>query len=231
MKISFFIDDSGQLHPNYHSDYFVYGGFWCLESEEAGLKAAFSKTKRQLFHTKKEIKSSDMETWQKKRLLKKVIQHDIHPIYIVSKVSDITIDFNYPDLVQLHKNYILRRLVEDSLIQIKKLGYSEIKDVNLYIDNQSQTSLSNRDSFKNYINKVFKGEYKNNEFLYHSDINFTVDYMDSKNDVLIQVADLLANCKYHRFESRSKDLKLLLDKKQDTCCRKHPKYFSSQVIA
>ncbi|HFZ4939977.1 TPA: DUF3800 domain-containing protein, partial [Enterococcus faecalis] len=100
-----------------------------------------------------------------------------------------------------------------------------------YIDNQSQTNVANRDSFKNYINKVFKKKYKNCEYFLESDVDFKVEYMDSKMEPLIQVADLLANCKFQRFEYKSKDLKILLDKKPDTCCRKHPKHFSSQCIA
>lgn len=231
MKISFFIDDSGQLHTNYYSNYFVYGGFWCLESEESSIKSTFSKTKRQLFHTNKEVKSSEMKHWEKKRLLKKIVKEDIHPIYIVSKVSELTIDFFDPEVVQRHKNYVLRRLVEDALKQMNKLGYGEVKDVNLYIDNQSQTSLSNRDSFKNYINKVFKGCYSNTDYFLKSDVEFIVEYMDSKNETLIQVADLLANCKFQRFENNSTDLKILLDNKPDTCCRKHPISFSSNGIA
>jgi hypothetical protein len=231
VEISVYIDDSGQLHSNYYSDYFVYGGFWCLDSEESKIKSTFSKTKWQLFHTGKEIKTSNMEHWQKKRLLKKVVREDIHPIYVVSKVSMLTVDFSDREAVQLHKNYILRRLVEDCLKQMEKLGYGNIKKVNLYIDNQSQTNVANRDSFKNYINKVFKKKYKNCEYFLESDVDFKVEYMDSKMEPLIQVADLLANCKFQRFENKSKDLKILLDKKPDTCCRKHPIHFSSQCIA
>ncbi|HFD3560461.1 DUF3800 domain-containing protein [Enterococcus faecium] len=231
MEISIYIDDSGQLHSNYYSDYFVYGGFWCLDSEESKIKSAFSKTKRQLFHTSKEIKSSNMQHWEKKRFLRKIVKEDVHPIYVVTKVSSLTIDFFNCEAVQLHKNYILRRLVEDALKQMKKLGYGHIKKVNLYIDNQSQTNVCNRDSFKNYINKVFKGCYKNSEYFLESDVDFKVEYMDSKSEPLIQVADLLANCKFQRFQNKSKDLKILLDKKTDTCCRKHPNFFSSESIA
>lgn len=77
----------------------------------------------------------------------------------------------------------------------------------------------------------FKKKYKNCEYFLESDVDFKVEYMDSKMEPLIQVADLLANCKFQRFEYKSKDLKILLDKKPDTCCRKHPKHFSSQCIA
>lgn len=231
MKISFYIDDSGQLHPNYYSDFFVYGGFWCLESEEPKIKATFSKTKRQIFHTSKEVKSSDMEHWQKKRLLKKILTQDVHPIYVVSRVSDITIDLIDPENAQRHKNYILRRLVEDGIKQFKALGFGDVKDVNLYIDNQNQTDIKNRDSFKNYINKVFRGKYKYCDFFLKSDIDFAVEFMDSKSAPLVQIADLFANCKFQRFESKSSDLQLLLDRKPETCCRKHPKFFSSRTIA
>ncbi|QVQ49116.1 DUF3800 domain-containing protein [Latilactobacillus sakei] len=64
-----FIDDSGQLNPNYpHSDFFVYGGYWTLSSNLNQVERYYRVLHRQIFGTNLEIKASDMSIGIKNRL-------------------------------------------------------------------------------------------------------------------------------------------------------------------
>ncbi|MCH4169351.1 MAG: DUF3800 domain-containing protein [Streptococcaceae bacterium] len=226
-EINIYIDDSGQLHTNYYSDYFIYGGYWCLAEDSQKISKTYSIQMSKIYHTKKEIKSSNMKHKYKRKVLRKLVsecQDCFNPIFIASKVSEISIDFDNKQAVQLHKNYILRRLVEDTIKQIKKQNFSDISKINVFIDNQNQTKIVNRDSFPVYLNNYFKNNYLRN--FTTTNVPFETKYLDSSKHKAIQIADLLANCKFNRYENNSEDLQVILDNLSDIVCRKHPIYFT-----
>lgn len=65
-----FIDDSGQLNPNYpHSNFFVYGGYWTLSNDLKQIEKYYKILHRQIFKTTSEIKASDMSNRDRKSVV------------------------------------------------------------------------------------------------------------------------------------------------------------------
>lgn len=230
IELSIYLDDSGQLHPNYYSSFFVYGGYWCIKGDEQQIANCYARMIRQIYRTKREIKASEMKHKQKRKILRRLatnFKDTFHPIFVASNVDDITIDFKNKENVQLHKNYLIRRLVEDVIHQARDLKIGKIEKVSVFIDNQNQTKLTGRDSLSVYMNKKFRpGSYVSDTYTI-SEAAFECLFLDSKAHRTIQIADLLANCKFNRFENHCVDLQVILDNLPDVRCRKHPKYFSS----
>lgn len=228
-EISIYIDDSGQLHSNYHSNYFVYGGFWCFSKDEDDISRKYGLMMTNIYRTKKEVKSSAMSDSKKRKVLRRLFRdhgHQFNPIYVASYIPDVTIDFFNKSAVQLHKNYILRRLVEDVINDLQRHGVI-LSKINVYIDNQSQTTVSNRDSFEVYIVKWFRGSgnYLAQSFTQTQAV-FHVDFMDSSAFRAMQFADLLANTKFCRYHNGCLDTKNIFSEFSKTpLCRKHPKFF------
>lgn len=232
-EVMIFIDDSGQLHTNYHSDYFIYGGYWCFKHDVQHINSSFSRMIKNIYKTNKEVKTSEMTAKIKKNIVKRVFKQNntsINPVFIATKVSYLTkLNFNDKQRVQLHKNYILRRLVEDVINDLKHKGINDVNQINIYIDNQSQTNLTSRDSFAIYINKCFtKNGYITHNYT-NSNLKFNVKFLDSKSSKSIQLADLLANCKFHRYHSSTDEFNKVIEQSNKVLCRKHPKYFTCKL--
>ena len=229
-EISIYIDDSGQLHPNYHSDYFIYGGYWCFTENATEIADTYGLMMGRIYRTKKEIKSSDMKDKHKRKVLRRIFRDhndEVNPIYIASYIPDITIDFSNKESVQLHKNYILRRLVEDVINHLNREKIS-VDSINVYIDNQSQTTLTARDSLEKYIENYFDNHngYLTESYTY-SNASFNVEFLESSHYRNMQLADLFANCKFCRYDKLCLDSKVIFE--EFDCvplCRKHPIYFT-----
>lgn len=232
--IIIYIDDSGQLHPNYpHSSVFVYGGYWTTKEADDEIIKHFGKLKRQIFKSGREIKASSMTENIKIniiRRLKNKFKNSFNPIFVSVDVKSLTIDFTSKQTVQLHKNYLIRRFVETA---IKNKRYI-IKDdssvnVNIHIDDQSKTSIGNFDSLDRYITKMMRGNYRNVNVWLHSNANFTVKYEDSKASNGIQIADILANSKmdYHIGKFKRNNLKTFMKNKEICSPLKLPNYWTS----
>lgn len=233
-EISIFIDDSGQLHENYYSKYFIYGGFWCKTDDVPSISRTYALEMKKIYHTLKEVKSSSMKHKHKRKVLRKLINthpNSFNPSFVATDVSKLTLEFSNKQAVQLHKNYILRRFIEDVINDLKLRKIEDIDKIHVYIDNQNQTTLIGRDPFPVYLNKKFKaGNYLTQAYT-ESDIIFEVDFMESSAYRPIQIADLLANCKFNRYENICDDLQLVLDANSYITCRKHPIYFTSKPLA
>lgn len=232
-EISIYIDDSGQLHPNYSSDYFIYGGYWCLTEDVNTLENKYGLMMSRIYRTKKEIKSSNMEDKHKRKVLRRIFRDHgdlINPIYVASYVPDITIDFTDKETVQLHKNYLLRRLIEDVVKNINNMDIS-IDIINVYIDNQNQTTLTSRDSLEEYVKKYFKKHNSYNTKSYTlSDATLNVQFLESSHYRAMQLADLFAHCKFSRYDRLCLDIKKILFEFECTpLCRKHPKFFTRNI--
>lgn len=205
-----YIDDSGQLHPHYiHGDIFVYCGYWTTDDRDSDIKHKYGVLRRQIYHTKNEVKASSMTEKTKLKILKKIKKefgNYFNPIFVTTKVSDLTIDFSSKSAVQLHKNYLLRRFVEEAIKDKRnKLGM-QFKNIEVFIDDQSKTRLPNYDSLERYINKCAKQMYFWNPYTKKSAAKFKVKYEDSKVNNGIQIADIIANTKGSYYNS-SKHLK------------------------
>lgn len=204
--MNLYIDDSGQLHKKYQKgNIFVYGGFWSMNSDIDSIERYFSVLKNQIFRTRKEVKASSMSNSIKSQIIKRLLnKHSdkIHPNFVCVKLSELNIDFDEKKSVQLHKNYLIRRLLEKAIIEKRQLyPCDNVDKINVFIDNQSQTNINNYDSLERYIPKHLHHEYSSDIGL-TSECEIAVEFKDSKATLSIQIADILANSKmnYHRGE-------------------------------
>lgn len=231
MEKFLYLDDSGQLSDNGSHDYFLYGGIF-IDGEKARLELlnkinAFCKTR----HYHKEIKGSSIKGKNRKKLLEIIKDVEgIHQVFIIEKNSMLTrVNFDNPHSVRYHKNYAIRRLIEE----IYRKGYIAHEDtLHVKIDNEALNSAENIKMFENYLNEYWN----ENKSVYHMynpywqfvpviGSKFSVEYKDSAQDRLTQIADLVANTKYRRFKGIEKCGSEFLD---TNLCLKLPYPFYSQ---
>lgn len=206
MKYHIFLDDSGQLHPNYpQGDYFVYGGLLMPDSEFHGINQSYKKLVKKIKKEKNivdELKTSGMNNSTKKRLLNKLKNFNCHQIFVVVKTSDlIRIDFNKKRDVVRYKNYMVRRLIDHLISQNKIPKNCDVIEVNI---DQQNVSHSAPHSLKQYLTDYFN---EDNLYFVHKQYDttsfssdFHIHYRDSDSHYLIQAADLLANTMFNSFE-------------------------------
>lgn len=199
MKYLIFLDDSGQLHPNYpQGDFFVYGGLLVKESEFHKANTGYKKLVRQVKKEKGitgELKTSDMSTGTRRRLLNGLSKLPGEQIFVSVKVSTIKrVNFSSKRDVVRYKNYIVMRLIED-LIKTNKLPQN-CTFTEIHIDNQN-IAHSAQDSLQDYLFNTFNLDNYYNAHLQYQQTTFNCDfrvhYKDSDTNYLIQASDLLAN--------------------------------------
>lgn len=204
-----YIDDSGQLSNSGVHEYFLYG---CLFIENTKVLKelknkvnAFCKTR----HIKGEIKGSNIKGKERKKLLEILNSVDGAQYYFVIEKNDLLerLNFNSPYHVKRHKQYLIRRMIE----KIFHKHYFKKEDkIHIKIDNESFNSQAGIKNFKKYLNDFWS---KQGSFMFHENYwqympliesAFTIEYLDSKADRMIQMADLVANTKYRRFKGNPK---------------------------
>lgn len=204
-----YIDDSGQLSNNGTHEYFLYG---CLFIENVTVLNelknkvnAFCKTR----HIKEEIKGSKIKGKYRKKLLEILNSVNGAQYYFVIDKNDLLdrLDFNNPFHVKRHKQYLIRRVIETIFYKHRFLKEDKI---HIKIDNESFNSEAGIENFKKYLNDFWS---KPGSFMFHEnnwqympliESSFTIEYLDSKVDRMIQMADLVANTKYRRFKGNPK---------------------------
>lgn len=199
MKYLLFLDDSGQLHPNYpYSDIFTYGGILIKESDFHRMNQSYGDVIKQVQREKSlqgELKTTSMSNSMRTRLLKRLRKYPCDQVFVCTKVSALKrLDFaNKKDVVR-HKNYMVRRLIE-KLIKDNTIP-SNCSKIEVHIDNQN-VAHSSLDSLEDYLSHYFNDP---DAYLVHQvqkatsfQCSFAVFYKDSAHHSLIQAADLLAN--------------------------------------
>lgn len=233
-NLSIFIDDSGQLHPKYpFSNFFVYAGFWAFSGDVEAIEKKFKMIHRQIFHSQKETKASEMSKQIKKQISRRLLNafpNEFNPIFESVYVPLLDqVDFDNKQAVQLHKNYLILRLVEKA-IREKRLKYpdQEINEVDVFVDNQSQTTLRNFDSIERYLNHRMHDEYKYSSFVVSAK-PFKATFKDSANTPAIQICDVLANSKYEYHNRRFTKFRELMQEKGVNPPLKLPRYWETST--
>ncbi|MCG1667446.1 DUF3800 domain-containing protein [Staphylococcus epidermidis] len=204
-----YIDDSGQLSNNGRHEYFLYG---CLFAEDKSVVEeinnkinAFCRKR----HIKGEIKGNHLKIKDRKKLL--TILSDIkgaHQFFVIVKNAELKrLNFHNPHNVKRYKQYTIRRIIEE-IFKKNYLGKEDV--VNIKIDNEAFNSKEGLNNFIYYLNRYWSkpGTFMSQlfywDFMPLIESKFTIKYLDSKHDRLIQVADLIANTKYRRFRGNEK---------------------------
>lgn len=156
-KVIFFFDDSGVLHKNEKSGYFVYAGYVftdrnTLESAKRKYINANKKLKEKLRRTD-ELKAANLEPKHKRALYNSIREYDSVDVVIdISRVYDHILS-NKKSICR-YKDYALKRCVKKKLNELIASGViSKDKDIKISIYMDEQLTATNgyydlRDSIK-----------------------------------------------------------------------------------
>lgn len=194
-EIIFYIDDSGRLDLNYHSDYFVYAGYYFTSFKErdsayAKFKAIHSRISKLHPEYGEELKAVKLSNVEKRRLYKAM---RYFPSF--AAITNIRgVSSTYFSTQNARLQFRDKMLVDVILKVLNKLISSSIRwdshdvKINLliYIDEQP-TGMGGGN-----LKQMLEDRLRDNVFK-HSDIEVRVMYRDSKFNLLIQASDILAN--------------------------------------
>lgn len=219
-EVIFCVDDSGVLHKNEPSGYFVYAGFVFTD------RKTLNSAKRKYIHANKalkealgrtdELKAANLKPKQKRSLFNSVKEYDsIAAVVEISRVYDhILAD---KKSICRYKDYALKRCVKNKLERLLVDGaISKDKDVKLsiYIDEQLTATNGYYDLRDSIMEELQYGIVNFNYGIRHPhlfDANVTVDiqYCDSSQNYMIQASDILANRIWTSYRTDNRKLRLI----------------------
>lgn len=227
-----FLDDSGQLSNSGEHTHFLYGGIFIENKEAYNKLLARVKHLCSFFNISKEMKGSKLKLKHRRKILSSIQDiQGIHQVFLIEK-NDLLdkVDFTNPEKLRLHKNYLVKRIVE-------KLHQSQLIDdhTTLYIriDIEMLSTEKYRLDLEQHLNNYWKSPesyVKGRQFktlIPKIHAKFDVQFLDSRHHRLIQLADLLVNTKYRRYRQVPKCCSEFLN---PYFCITLPKYFSSHFV-
>ena len=224
--INVYLDDSGVLVKNRHDKYFVYGGYITVgETQRGNAHAEFKVLSDRIRESV--LKDNSTEDWVRNEITKNNELKAHHFIYnknkralvkVLSKYESLACAVEIPrlkeyttnDNLSLHryKDYSIKRLIKFKLQRMilqKQIDPSKPTSLNIFIDEQ-YTSTNGFYDLSGSIEKEFKYGIENWNFgIIHEpifpncDIDIRIKFCDSKNNYMIQAADILANTIYTSF--------------------------------
>lgn len=201
--ITIYVDDSGVLHTNEESGYFVYAGYVFLNRDSRERKTREYR-KLALDICKKlniqEAKASCLKPNNKRALMN--IMKDIESFSVISKI-DVMLDRVMCDAKSRHrfKDFALKIAIKrkiEVLISEGKIDASIPTQLNILIDEQPTSTngfYSLQDSILEEFSKGFSAfDYSApKERLFYSTLVVDIKYKSSHKDFMIQASDILAN--------------------------------------
>ena len=203
-EVIFFFDDSGVLHKNELSGYFVYAGYVFTNRNE------LDSAKRKYIHANKmlknalcvstELKASNLVPKHKRSLYNSVKDYrSVAAVVEISRLYDYVIE-NKKSICR-YKDYILKRCIKNELelmITDGILSKNEDITISIYIDEQLTATngyYDLRDSIKEelkhgIINFNYGISYPN---VFDANVEVIIHYCDSSTNYMIQASDILAN--------------------------------------
>lgn len=217
-EVIFFFDDSGVLHKNEPSGYFVYAGYVFTSREE------FESAKRKYINANKkikgklgrtdELKAANLQARHKRSLYNAVRSYSSVAVVVeISKVYDYIL--NNKKSICRYKDYVLKRCVKEKLKALIEAGaIDRDKDIaiSVYIDEQLTATngyYDLRDSIKEelqhgIINFDYGITYPK---VFDSNVTVNIHYCDSSTNYLIQASDILANRIWTSYRTRNEKLR------------------------
>ena len=203
-EVFFYFDDSGVLHKNEKSGYFVYAGYVFAgkkELEDARHKYICANKKlREATGLEGELKASKLNVSQKRSLFNSVREYD--SVSVSVKLSEV------PDYIMgkkksicRYKDFILKKCVIGKLQKLLDRNVLKIDEeitVNISID-QQLTGIESYYDFRDSIQEELEHGIVNwnygiiHESVFKAPVKVKLRYCDSAKDYLIQASDILAN--------------------------------------
>lgn len=189
VEINFFCDESGRLHSNSPTRYFVIGGYFCLKDKSLKIKQNYTRALKKIKekrHMSKadELKTRDMTPQEKIKLLTSLQNSDGFNGFAI--VVDKQSMKRKVEKESIYYNYFIKLIVKDILIPKCNNSFpDEDAFVDMLLDCRN-VSVGHLKSLEDYLNS----EYVFTRF------SFAANYRDSKIDTRIQATDLIANTIY-----------------------------------
>ncbi|MDR2006666.1 MAG: DUF3800 domain-containing protein [Acidaminococcales bacterium] len=214
-KLYCFVDDSGTLHRNEKSGYFVYAGYVFKSKEEMyDAKRKYINAHKKISKCilpKGEMKACILSNTHKRALYKILEKYEtfsvgIHIVHVYGSILD------NKKAICRYKDYVLKRIIKAKIFDlIRKQIISQDADtyITIYIDEQL-TSTNGFYSFKESVLEEFRHGIINYNYgsvhppVFRCKLNIDVHYCDSKSNYLIQASDILANKIWHFYCSGNK---------------------------
>lgn len=194
VEINFFCDESGHLHSNSPTRYFVIGGYFCLKEKSVQIKQNYTRALKKIKekrHMAKsdELKTRDMTQQEKIKLLTTLQNSDgFNGFAIVVDKHNMLRKVNKESI---YYNFFVKLIIQDILVPKCNNGFPNEDSVNvdMLLDCRN-VSVGHLKSLEDYLNS---------EFIF-TRYSFTANYKDSKIDTRIQATDLIANTIYEWFK-------------------------------
>lgn len=201
-----YIDESGilQKQNNPYHQYFIISIVLTQQPKELArvFKRSLLKSLKESpnllekLKTNKEIKGSELSEPQKSKIYSDLHSTHIDSEYGIIVVDSLKVDDKFKDNSARAFNYLLKLYLKNYMKSNNK--YTHATKVRLFIDERNTATKS--------INTL--KEYLNTELVMADEIfqdDFELQYCDSKNMPLVQLADFIANTtlRYYRGENES----------------------------
>lgn len=218
-EVIFFFDDSGVLHKNEPSGYFVYAGY--VFSNRKDLEAA----RRKYIHANKmlknslnridELKAANLAPKHKRSLYNSVKEYDSVAVVVdISRVYDYILSDKKS--ICRYKDYILKRCVKNKLRTLITNGKISTHDdiiLSIYIDEQLTATNGYYDLRDSIAEELMYGivnfDYGiKHPHLFDSKVVVNIHYCDSKTNYMVQASDILANRIWTSYRTSNANLRL-----------------------
>lgn len=225
-EVIFFFDDSGVLHKNEPSGYFVYAGYVFTDRKE------LETARRKYIHSNKalkdslnridELKAANLSAKHKRSLFNSVKIYD--SVAVVVEISRVY-DYILADKKSIcrYKDYILKRCVKSkikTLISNGDISKNDDIKISIYIDEQL-TATNGYYDLRDSIEEELMYGIVNFDYgikhphLFDSRVTVEIHYCDSSTNYMVQASDILANRIWTSYRTqniklRQKDNQILL---------------------
>ena len=217
-EVIFFFDDSGVLHRNEPSGYFVYAGFVftnrnILDIARRKYISANKKLKRTLNRTG-ELKASNLKTRHKRSLFNSVREYDSVDVVVdISRVYDYILADKKS--ICRYKDYVLKRCIKNKLSRLitdETIFPNEDIKISVYIDEQL-TATNGYYDLRDSIAEELKYGIANFDYgiqyppLFEENVIVDIQYCDSSHNYMIQASDILANRIWTSYRDKKQNLR------------------------
>lgn len=207
-QIYFFLDDSGTLHRNENSGFFVYAGYVFVgNTDKENAKRQYRKLCKDIKDVNEypgELKACFLENKHKRALVKVLSMYE--SISCSVDISRVRQNILSEKLSRFrYKDYIIKRLVKakiNDLIHRKIISAHD--DIELFINiDEQHTATNGWYDLKNSIREELVNGISNFDYgrtyppILHGNLTLQIQYCDSKNNYLIQASDIIANYIWH----------------------------------
>ena len=217
-EVFFFFDDSGVLHKNEPSGYFVYAGYVFTDRKELeSAKRKYinaNKSLKKSLGRNDELKAANLEPKHKRMLFNSVKEYDSVAVVVdISKVYDYILADKKS--ICRYKDYVLKRCVKSklkALITDGRLSKDEDIVISIYIYEQLTATNGYYDLRDSIMEELQYGiinfDYSiRHAHVFDSKVTVNIQYCDSSSNYLIQASDILANRIWTSYRVKNRNLR------------------------